>query len=238
MLQAMLDFEIALARGRGASSASFPRARRRRSPARRGPTHFDAARDRARRHGSTATIAIPLRQRRCRARVARHRRRRAALRALGRDQPGRRRYRAGPRAAPGRARSSPPITRGSTRALTQTLRRARGTVMLGRTLLQPAPPITFGLKAARWVAALSRGWRARRAPPSTTRMCCSSAARRERSRRLAIAARRGAARWRRARACRARCALAQRIAIGWRRWSPPAASTPARSAKSRATCRC
>jgi 3-carboxy-cis,cis-muconate cycloisomerase len=32
------------------------------------------------------------------------------------------------------------------------------TVMLGRTLLQPASPITFGLKAAHWVAALARGW--------------------------------------------------------------------------------
>jgi 3-carboxy-cis,cis-muconate cycloisomerase len=33
-----------------------------------------------------------------------------------------------------------------------------GTVMLGRTLLQPAPPITFGLKAAGWYAACERGW--------------------------------------------------------------------------------
>ena len=33
-----------------------------------------------------------------------------------------------------------------------------GTVMLGRTLLQPAPPITFGLKAAGWYAGLRRGW--------------------------------------------------------------------------------
>lgn len=32
------------------------------------------------------------------------------------------------------------------------------TVMLGRTLLQPAPPVTFGLKAAGWYAALRRGW--------------------------------------------------------------------------------
>jgi 3-carboxy-cis,cis-muconate cycloisomerase len=32
------------------------------------------------------------------------------------------------------------------------------TVMLGRTLLQPAPPITLGLKAAHWVAAIVRGW--------------------------------------------------------------------------------
>jgi len=32
------------------------------------------------------------------------------------------------------------------------------TVMLGRTLLQPAPPVTFGLKAANWYAAVKRGW--------------------------------------------------------------------------------
>jgi 3-carboxy-cis,cis-muconate cycloisomerase len=32
------------------------------------------------------------------------------------------------------------------------------TVMLGRTLLQPAPPITFGLKVASWVAALGQSW--------------------------------------------------------------------------------
>ena len=30
------------------------------------------------------------------------------------------------------------------------------TVMLGRTLLQPAPPITFGLKAAGWLGAVRR----------------------------------------------------------------------------------
>jgi 3-carboxy-cis,cis-muconate cycloisomerase len=39
-----------------------------------------------------------------------------------------------------------------------------GTVMLGRTLLQPATPITFGLKAAGWYAAIDRSWsRVRRA---------------------------------------------------------------------------
>ena len=32
------------------------------------------------------------------------------------------------------------------------------TLMLGRTLLQPAPPITFGLKIAGWFGALRRGW--------------------------------------------------------------------------------
>ncbi len=34
----------------------------------------------------------------------------------------------------------------------------QGTLMLGRTLLQPSPPITFGLKAAGWRAAAERGW--------------------------------------------------------------------------------
>ncbi|MBI3207581.1 MAG: 3-carboxy-cis,cis-muconate cycloisomerase [Candidatus Solibacter usitatus] len=32
------------------------------------------------------------------------------------------------------------------------------TVMLGRTLLQSAPPVTFGLKAAGWFAGIQRGW--------------------------------------------------------------------------------
>ena len=45
------------------------------------------------------------------------------------------------------------------RTLRQLSDRHAGTVMLGRTLLQPAPPITFGLKVAGWVAALARGWR-------------------------------------------------------------------------------
>jgi 3-carboxy-cis,cis-muconate cycloisomerase len=31
-------------------------------------------------------------------------------------------------------------------------------IMLARTLLQPAPPITFGLKAAHWAAAVARSW--------------------------------------------------------------------------------
>lgn len=34
--------------------------------------------------------------------------------------------------------------------------RHRDTVMLGRTLLQPAPPVTFGLKAAGWLGAIRR----------------------------------------------------------------------------------
>ena len=44
------------------------------------------------------------------------------------------------------------------RALRRIAGEHAGTVMLGRTLLQPAPPITFGLKAAGWLAAIRRGW--------------------------------------------------------------------------------
>jgi 3-carboxy-cis,cis-muconate cycloisomerase len=36
--------------------------------------------------------------------------------------------------------------------------RHAGDVMLARTLLQPAPPVTFGLKAAGWHAGLQRSW--------------------------------------------------------------------------------
>jgi 3-carboxy-cis,cis-muconate cycloisomerase len=43
-------------------------------------------------------------------------------------------------------------------ALGQISGQHQDTVMLGRTLLQPAPPITFGLKAAGWRAAARRGW--------------------------------------------------------------------------------
>jgi 3-carboxy-cis,cis-muconate cycloisomerase len=43
------------------------------------------------------------------------------------------------------------------KALAGLSERHRNTVMLGRTLLQPAPPITFGLKAAGWLASIRRG---------------------------------------------------------------------------------
>ncbi len=45
-----------------------------------------------------------------------------------------------------------------TRMLRDLSDRHARTVMLGRTLLQPAPPITFGLKVAGWAAALARSW--------------------------------------------------------------------------------
>ena len=43
-------------------------------------------------------------------------------------------------------------------ALRRVSEQHKDTVMLGRTLLQPAPPITLGLKAAHWLAAARRGW--------------------------------------------------------------------------------
>lgn len=44
------------------------------------------------------------------------------------------------------------------RALRSLSNNHASTVMLGRTLLQPATPITFGLKAAGWYAAAERSW--------------------------------------------------------------------------------
>ena len=45
------------------------------------------------------------------------------------------------------------------KALTGLTERHKESVMLGRTLLQPAPPVTFGLKAAGWLGSVRRGRR-------------------------------------------------------------------------------
>jgi 3-carboxy-cis,cis-muconate cycloisomerase len=56
-----------------------------------------------------------------------------------------------------------PIIGGTQTRLARTLRAASdehaGTLMTGRTLLQPAMPITFGLKVATWYAGIHRAWR-------------------------------------------------------------------------------
>jgi 3-carboxy-cis,cis-muconate cycloisomerase len=44
-------------------------------------------------------------------------------------------------------------------ALAGLTERHKQSIMLGRTLLQPAPPVTFGLKAAGWLASVCRGRR-------------------------------------------------------------------------------
>jgi len=53
-----------------------------------------------------------------------------------------------------------PVLEAALHRLQEALRRLSdrhaNTIMLGRTLLQPAPPITFGLKAAGWLAAVER----------------------------------------------------------------------------------
>src|SRR5499426_1683029 len=56
------------------------------------------------------------------------------------------------------------------RNLADHARRHAGVVMLGRTLLQPATPITAGLKIARWAAALHR-CRRRLAEASARALC-------------------------------------------------------------------
>jgi len=45
------------------------------------------------------------------------------------------------------------------KALVALTERHKDSVMIGRTLLQPAPPVTFGLKAAGWFGAVRRGRR-------------------------------------------------------------------------------
>jgi 3-carboxy-cis,cis-muconate cycloisomerase len=45
------------------------------------------------------------------------------------------------------------------KALTSLTERQKNSVMLGRTLLQAAPPVTFGLKAAGWLGSVCRGRR-------------------------------------------------------------------------------
>ena len=154
MLQAMLDFEGALAKVAGGAG---------RHPARRGDAirqpprrpRFDAARDRTRSAG--------VRDRGDSARQgADGKRARATTPTARGSSTGARPARTSPiprwrSCCRARGRSSPPITIGSMRSLRQLSERHARTVMLARTLLQPAPPITFGLKAAR----LGRGARAR-----------------------------------------------------------------------------
>ena len=82
-------------------------------------------------------------------------------------------------------------------------RQHAATPMAGRTWLQQATPMTFGLKAAGWLDALDRVSSARFAPPATARWCCSSAARPARWRRSARTGRR----WRQRLAARLKLAV-------------------------------
>ena len=84
--------------------------------------------------------------------------RRRGLCALGRHQPGRGRH--GPGAAAEKSEAHPSSDLERLEGALRRLAVQHGkTVMLGRTLLQPAPPVTFGLKAAGWLGAIRRGHR-------------------------------------------------------------------------------
>jgi 3-carboxy-cis,cis-muconate cycloisomerase len=81
------------------------------------------------------------------------------------------------------------------RALARKAREHRGTPMLGRTLMQPALPITAGLKIARWAVALADD-RERLAEAAEADLPCSWAARWERSKAWQNAGPRSAIAWR------------------------------------------
>ncbi len=153
VLQAMLDFEVGLARAE-ARVGIVPRAA-------------------AEAIAAAAKARIVRCRTACQGRVARRRiahpagespdRKGAAsrsgscgIRSLGRDQSGRRRYGAGAAAQTGTAGSgirSVAIWKARCDDLAETHAK---TVMLGRTLLQAAPPTTFGLKAAGWLGSIRR----------------------------------------------------------------------------------
>jgi 3-carboxy-cis,cis-muconate cycloisomerase len=154
LLQAMLDFETALARAQ-ARLGVIPTSAADAIQASAHAAHFDAARI-GREARESGTLAIPL----VRALTAHVRAVDASSArfvhwgATSQDV-------ADSALVLALARARPLLSADHTR-LDATLRalsdRHAGTVMLGRTLLQPAPPITFGLKVAGWVAALGRGW--------------------------------------------------------------------------------
>ena len=122
------------------------------------------------------------------------------------------------------------------RTLRQLSERHAGTVMLGRTLLQPASPITFGLKVAGWVAALVRGWRRVDAAVDEAAVLQFGGAS-VRSRRSAIGDRPFRARSLPSLACAIRRRRGTRTGTAWPRSSRRAVSTPRAWARSRATLR-
>jgi 3-carboxy-cis,cis-muconate cycloisomerase len=154
VLQAMLDFEVALARAE-ASLGLIPREAVPAIEASARAEHYDAERI-AEEARAGATVSIPV----VRALTAH-------VRALDRDSATYVHWGATSQDVADTAlvlmlRQARPILATdhgqASAALRQLSDQHAGTVMLGRTLLQSAPPITFGLKAAGWVSALDRGW--------------------------------------------------------------------------------
>ena len=136
VLQAMLDFEAALARAE-AQAGVIPARGRSRLRAPPAATRFDARRSRATPRPATSRSRSSGAARRA---WRAHRRRRRPLRALGRDQPGRRRHRAGAAASRGARRRSTREHARLARALTRLSETHAGTLMLGRTCCSPRRP--------------------------------------------------------------------------------------------------
>ena len=183
-LQGMLDFEAALARAE-ASAGVHARGGRdgdRGAVPRRAVRHRCAGASRSARRQSRD----PAGARADGARVAASDARGRALRALGRDQPGRDGHRARAAVARRARRRSTPISRGSLRRWPRSRRTHARTPLAGRTWLQQGPPVTLGLKAAGWLSAVERASRARRARACRHRGRSNSAARSARSPRSAI----------------------------------------------------
>ena len=154
MLQAMLDFEVALAKA-GARVGVIPERAADAIRVSARAEHFDAVRI-AREARESGTIAIPLVQALT-----------AHVRVVDADSARFVHWGATSQDVADSAlvlalKRARPVLAADHQRLDASLRhlsdRHAGTVMVGRTLLQPAPPITFGLKAAGWVAALGRGW--------------------------------------------------------------------------------
>ncbi len=152
VLQAMLDFEVALAAAE-AAAAIIPRAASEAIAKAASGNAFDhaaLARDTLR----AGTPGIPL------VKVLTERVRSADSTAAGFVHWGATSQDVADTALILLLKRAQPIIDADLSRLEQALERLSGqhksTVMLGRTLLQPAPPITFGLKAAGWFAAVHR----------------------------------------------------------------------------------
>jgi 3-carboxy-cis,cis-muconate cycloisomerase len=155
VLQAMLDFEAALARAAARAGVVPDRAAQTISALARAAEFDAAAIARDARHSATPSIPLV----------------KALTARVASVDPESARYvhwgatsqdvsdtalvlllqRAGPHLAADHARLDDAL-----RAMSD---RHAASVMLGRTLLQPATPTTFGLKAAGWYASAARGWR-------------------------------------------------------------------------------
>ena len=113
--------------------------------------------------GEIGRGAVGPRQPRAAARERAHRRRARGgrrVRPPRRDEPGRHRHRGDARRAPRAARRCSPTSTAAADAAARLADAHRGTVVAGRTLLQQALPVTFGLKAAGWLTALDEARRA------------------------------------------------------------------------------